>query len=232
MRLIFIGNIQVSLEILKTIRKLDKDILVGIITNRNKKPDSARVDLFSKKFGIPYILTRNVNNIKSEKWIKSKRPDLILCVGWSQILKKNILSIPNKYCIGFHPTKLPHNKGKHPLIWSIINDLKVSSTSFFIMNNKIDDGDLISQKKFILGRDEYVKSIYKKLIKNSKSQIKDLIKKIKSNNLVIKKINKNNKTYNYWRKRKYSDGKIDFRMNSRSIFNLVRALLPIPRSTF
>ena len=30
------------------------------------------------------------------------------------------------------------------------------------MNNKIDDGDLISQKKFILGRDEYVKSIYKK----------------------------------------------------------------------
>ena len=69
-----------------------------------------------------------------------------MCVGWSQILKKNILSIPNKYCIGFHPTKLPHNKGKHPLIWSIINDLKVSSTSFFIMNNKIDDGDLISQK--------------------------------------------------------------------------------------
>ena len=32
MRLIFIGNIQVSLEILKTIRKLDK-IFVGIITN-------------------------------------------------------------------------------------------------------------------------------------------------------------------------------------------------------
>ena len=51
MRLIFIGNIQVSLEILKTIRKLDKDILVGIITNRNKKPDSARVDLFSKNLG-------------------------------------------------------------------------------------------------------------------------------------------------------------------------------------
>ena len=51
MRLIFIGNIQVSLEILKTIRKLDKDILVGIITNRNKKPDSAESTYFPKNLG-------------------------------------------------------------------------------------------------------------------------------------------------------------------------------------
>ena len=56
MKLIFVGNIKISLELLRTIKQIDKNILAGIITNTNKKPDSARVDLFCKKFNIPYIL--------------------------------------------------------------------------------------------------------------------------------------------------------------------------------
>tara|TARA_B100001063_G_C16775568_1_gene564990 strand:+ start:2814 stop:3701 length:888 start_codon:yes stop_codon:yes gene_type:complete len=233
MKLIFVGNIMISLEVLKTIRQIDKNILAGIITNTNKKPDSARVDLFCKKFSIPYILSKNINSLKTKKWIESKNPDIILCVGWSQILKKEVLSIPKKYCIGFHPTKLPTNKGKHPIIWSIINDLKRSSTSFFLMNKKIDDGDVISQKNFIIGKNEYVSSVYKKIIKNSKTQIQNLIIKIKSGKLSVKKNKKKNNISNYWRKRTYNDGKIDFRMTGRSIFNLVRALShPYPGAHF
>jgi methionyl-tRNA formyltransferase len=232
MKLIFIGNIKVSLEVLKTINETNKNILAGVVTNNNKKPDSARVDLFCKKFKLPFILSKNINSVKTKKWIKSKKPDIILCVGWSQILKKKVLSIPKKYCIGFHPTRLPANKGKHPIIWSIINDLKNSSTSFFLMNKEIDDGHIISQKNYNIGKKEYVGSVYEKILKNAKTQIKDILLKIKSNKLVIKKIKKKIKS-NYWRKRSYNDGKIDFRMGGRSIFNLVRALsYPYPGAHF
>ena len=233
MKIVFVGNIIISLEVLKTIGNIEKKILAGIVTNNNKKPDSARVDLYAKKNKIPFILSKNINNKKTKQWINSKNPDVIFVVGWSQVLKKEVLSIPKKFCIGFHPTKLPNNRGKHPIIWSIIMDLRNSCTSFFIMNHKIDDGKIINQKKFFIGKNEYVKSTYNKIVKNAQNQIKDLILKIKLNKISTKKTKEKSNKSNYWRKRNYSDGKIDFRMNGRSIFNLVRALsYPYPGAHF
>ena len=39
-----------------------------------------------------------------------------------------------------------------------------------------------------------------------------------------KRIKQDNRLANYWRKRSSADGRIDFRMSSRLIYNLVRAL--------
>ena len=58
-------------------------------------------------------------------------PDLIICVGWSQILKSEILNIPKLGVIGFHPSKLPENRGKHPIIWSLVLGKKETASTFF-----------------------------------------------------------------------------------------------------
>lgn len=236
MNIVLIGNVKISLAILKHIYSKNKNYICGVITNKNtKKSDYADLISFSKKKKISLFLTRNINNKKSYKWIKSIRPDLLLCVGWSQIIKKEVLSLPKKGTIGFHPTKLPNNRGKHPIIWSLILDLKKTATTFFLMNESIDGGKIISQKVVNIGKYEYVKNIYKKITQNAKKQVLDILDLIKKNKINFKSnlTNKSLNNTNYWRKRYPIDGKIDFRMNGRAIFNLVRALShPYPGAHF
>ena len=85
----------------------------------------------------------------------------LICIGWPVLFRKKILSIPKKKSIGFHPSELPKNRGRHPIIWSIVLGLKYTASSIFIINSeKIpDSGNIITQKKNIL-RPNF---IYKKL---------------------------------------------------------------------
>jgi methionyl-tRNA formyltransferase len=53
-------------------------------------------------------------------------------------------------------------------------------------------------------------------------QIEEFIPKLQNGKYT--RIKQNNKDSNIWRKRNEADGLIDFRMNSRSIYNLTRAL--------
>ena len=72
------------------------------------------------------------------------------------LLKKN----KNKI-VGFHPTDLPHNKGRHPIIWSIILGLKKSAISFFLINKKADSGKIILKKSFNISENSNSTTVYK-----------------------------------------------------------------------
>ena len=69
-----------------------------------------------------------------------------MCVGWSKLIKKEILNIPKKGFIGYHPSLLPKNRGRHPLIWAKILGLKKTEATFFMLNDKAETGEIISQK--------------------------------------------------------------------------------------
>jgi len=44
--------------------------------------------------------------------------------GWSNLIKKELLNLTKWGVVGYHPTKLPFNKGIHPLIWTLALRLK------------------------------------------------------------------------------------------------------------
>ncbi len=232
MRVVFIGSVIFSSKMLTVIIKNKLDI-VGIITKKKSTYNSDHFDLTKtiKKKKIPVLYAKNINEKKNIQWLKSKKPDLIFCIGWSQILSKNILNIAKKGVIGFHPSNLPENKGRHPLIWTMALGLKKSYSTFFLMNSKVDDGPIISKKFFLVKRNYYVQDLYDKTINIAEKQIQDICISLKKNkNLSTKKqIGKTN----LWRKRSFKDGLIDWRMSAITINNLIRALsTPYPNAFF
>jgi len=124
--------------------------------------------------------------------------------------------------IGYHPSDLPSNRGRHPIIWALALGLKKIASTFFLMNENADSGSLLS-KKFIkiLDKDD-ANTIYNKLSNLAGPQLLKIIKKIKKGNL--RKIKQLDSKSNFWRKRNEVDGLIDWRMSATSIINLVRAL--------
>lgn len=221
MKIIFIGCAKSSFVLLKQCFKMNLNI-IGICT-KNKSWNKDFVDL-KKKFQlkkIDTIYSKNINSQKTLDWFKKKKPDLIFCFGWSEILKKKIINISKYGVIGFHPTNLPENRGRHPIIWSIALGLRSTASTYFkITNEKVDTGPIISQKKITISKNENSNSLYNKILKNAKIQIKNIVKTV-----VDKKKFPNKKIKsNSWRKRSFEDGKIDWRMPAENIDNLVRSL--------
>ena len=222
MRIVFIGSSESSKLLLKQSLRLNLNI-VGICTLK-KSFNHDFVDLIKEfsNLNIPKIYSSNINSNFSYKWIKNKKPDLIFCFGWSQILKKKIFSLSKIATIGFHPTELPKNRGRHPIIWSLVLGLNKTASTFFKIDNELpDSGRIISQKIIKIKKNDVARSLYNKIMASSIKQLSIIMKNLKKKKFFLKK---NNKIHNSWRKRKYIDGMIDWRMSAKNIYNLTRAL--------
>ena len=223
MNIIFIGCVQSSLVLLNELLVNGFNV-VGIVTKKNSHFNSDFRDLLPicKIYNIDIHYTKTGNDKDTYRFIKDRDPDLIYCFGWSHILSKDILEIPNLASVGFHPAKLPMNKGRHPLIWALVLGLKSTASTFFIMEEIVDNGYIISQVEIDIKFEDDAQSLYDKVLSVAKKQVLDITDGFIKNN--IKYLNTELMKDNVWRKRKKDDGKIDFRMSAESIYNLIRGL--------
>jgi methionyl-tRNA formyltransferase len=232
MRIVFIGNVKFSLEALKCLVKLEAEI-VGICTSKESEFNSDHIDLssFAETHGISSFYAKDINSKDSINWIDSKKPDIIFCFGWSWLIKKNILELAPLGVVGFHPTALPENRGRHPIIWALVLGLKKTASTFFFMDEGVDTGDIISQKEVLISDQYDARDLYLKIIEVALKQIEIFLPNLASGNYQRKK--QNLFFSNTWRKRISEDGLIDWRMSAISIHNLVRGLAkPYPGAHF
>ena len=83
-----------------------------------------------------------------DEMIHKYNPKYIFFIGWSWIVQKNI--IENYQCICLHPSPLPKYRGGSPIQHQIINGEDESAVTLFLMDDGLDTGDIIYQKKFSL----------------------------------------------------------------------------------
>lgn len=223
LRIVFIGCVEFSSKALKKLIDLE-NFPVGIITKKESIFNSDFNDLseIAIEHNIPFKHVNNVNHILNIEWIKSKKPDVILCFGWSSIIGNEILSIPCLGVIGYHPALLPYNRGRHPLIWALVLGLTKTASSFFFMDSGADTGDILSQREVKISNEDDARSLYNKITETGLIQIEEFITELALGN--FDRIKQQIGVGNSWRKRIKKDGKIDFRMTADGIKNLVRAL--------
>lgn len=223
MKIIFIGTVESSKEMLLKLLEIKAEI-VGVITKEqsNFNADFYNLAPICKQVDIPYIFATDINSQETIDWVNSLSPDIIICFGWSSLIKRELLNIPKLGIIGYHPSELPKNRGRHPLIWALALGLEQTASTFFFMDEGADSGDILSQEIIEIDYKDNAKTLYEKMIKTSLNQIERIILNLKNNS--YKKIKQDETKANYWRKRTKKDGIINFKMHSRTIYNLVRAL--------
>ncbi len=224
MKILFIGTVEFSFRALSKLIENDYNI-VGLITKKVSKFNSDFYDLtpLAEKYNIPLIYRTKNNEAELITFIADKTPDVIYCFGWSHILPNNILKIPSYGVVGFHPAELPYNRGRHPIIWALFLGLRQTASTFFIMDEGADTGDIISQEIIKIDNDNAQK-LYNRIIDVAIKQILVFSEDLQNNDGNIKRIVQYKHEGNSWRKRGKDDGKIDFRMSSEAIVNLVKSL--------
>ena len=104
----------------------------------------------------------NINEYKND--IIEFKPEYLLSVYYRFIINKEILSIVNYRAMNLHPSLLPKYRGAMSSVWAILNDESVTGITFHYINEKIDDGNIILQKKVIIDDWDTAFSLYHKLI--------------------------------------------------------------------
>lgn len=223
MKIFLIGTVSFSKKVLEKLLYINAEI-VGVATKFKSDFNADHIDLtplcIENNIAVKYI--KDINAPHVTKWIDSLQPDVIFCCGWSSLIKRKLLELPKLGVVGFHPTELPENRGRHPIIWSIALGLETGAATFFFMEEGADSGDILSQKTFPILYEDDAASVYLKMEKSALEQIEEIIPSLQKGN--NKRSRQDHSRGNIWRKRGIKDGEIDFRMSSFALYNLVRAL--------
>ncbi len=211
----------------KIIKKYKKNIL-GIITKKGKNytknlAKKKKINLFQIKNKKEIIL------LFKKKLIKLKI-DLIIIIEFGIILPKFIIKIPKLGCYNVHPSLLPKWRGPSPIQYSILNGDKITGITIIKINNKIDQGDIILQKKCKISKKDNYITLYNKLTNLSKNIINNIIKKIFLNKISIIKQSKFNISYTFKINKK--DGKINWNYSAKKINRLIKAFYKWPKTFF
>ena len=169
---IFVGCVESSYVILK--HMIENGMIVsGIITMDSSavNADFHSLAPLAEEYGINCFITNNINDAETMGFVRSKAPEVIYCFGWSRLIGKELLSLPKYGVIGFHPAAIPYNRGRHPLIWALALGLNKTASTFFVMDEGADTGDIISQKEIIIDYEDDAQSLYEKVLQTAKDQV-------------------------------------------------------------
>lgn len=224
MRIVFMGCVDFSHALLCKVLTLPDAEVVGVVTREssNFNTDFCSLRPLADHARIPCFL--DVGNRQEEMvaWIYSLAPDVVYCFGWPYLLRKTILGVPLLGVIGYHPTALPKNRGRHPIIWTLVLGLTETASSFFFMDEGADSGDVLSQKKLDVQEEDDASTLYERLKEVALNQVEEFTPLLATGD--FSRIHQIHANANIWRKRSRADGKIDWRMPAKGIYNLVRAL--------
>lgn len=74
------------------------------------------------------------------------RPDLLVSIAASQILKPRVLRVPPLGCINLHSAPLPRYQGMMPNFWTLVHGEREAAVTVHYMVEKLDAGDILVQR--------------------------------------------------------------------------------------
>ncbi len=234
MRFAFVTCVKVGLECMDAIYKSGFKLDLAItLSDDVSKAKSGRVfiDDFCKSNEIYLVKTQHINSLEILKYIKDFQIDWLFIIGWSQIANEDIIKAPNIGAIGAHPTLLPKGRGRAPIPWTILKGLNETGVTFFKLNEEIDTGSILLQKKIKLQKNESATTLYQKVCKTHSEMMPEIINLIMDNKL--KEVKQNHLKSSYWPGRKPSDGLINLKGSVTEAEILIRATTrPYPGAYF
>jgi methionyl-tRNA formyltransferase len=225
------GTPEFAVECLDVLVKSNHNIL-AVVTSEDKPAGRGQKIKISeiKKYSITKnIKTLQPKNLKDPSFlneIKLLKPDIFIVVAF-RMLPKILWEIPKKGTINLHASLLPNLRGAAPIHWAIINGLQKTGVSTFYINENIDCGEIIEQKKVSISENENTGELYNKLKKIGALTILSTLEKIDEKD--FKSIKQNESKENLKApKLNRENTKIDWNKPSNEIHDFIRGLNPFP----
>ncbi|MDP3785004.1 MAG: methionyl-tRNA formyltransferase [bacterium] len=154
------------------------------------------------------------------------RPDVGVMAYYRKILPKEALTIPKKGILNVHHSLLPRWRGPAPVKYAILEGDRKTGVSIILTSEKVDAGDILSQKEIeILPEDTYL-SLERRLIEIGVPLLLETLPLYLKGKIQAQVQDESQATYS--KIIKTEDGKIEWSRPVEEIHRQIRALNPEP----
>ena len=229
--IIFMGTPQFAVEALKKMHESNHQI-VGVVCPPDKP--SGRGQKLKSCDVKQYALSQNLNVLQPERLkcakfiseLKSLNADLFIVVAF-RMLPKEVWSIPQYGTFNIHASLLPQYRGAAPINWALINGENKTGVTSFLIDEKIDTGEILLYKECEIGINENVGELHNRLMHLGAELTIETCEGI-FNKKIKPRRQDNSSELKYAPKLFKCDCKIDWSKSSIEIYNHIRGLSPYP----
>jgi formyltetrahydrofolate-dependent phosphoribosylglycinamide formyltransferase len=147
-------------------KKKNSKFIINLIISNNLEAKGLN---YAKQFNISKKIINFSNAKKAEKIalneLKKKKIKLVCLAGFMRILSKNFIRNFEGKIINIHPSLLPKYKGLNTHRRVLINSEKYSGCTVHYVNSRLDSGKIILQKKVKVFKNDTVKKLSQRILK-------------------------------------------------------------------
>ena len=230
MKVLFMGTPEFAVASLAAIHQSSHEV-VGVVTStdkpagRGKKIQSSAVKKYAVENGLKLLQPNNLKENSFIEELKALKADVFVVVAF-RMLPKVVWSIPPNGTFNLHASLLPQYRGAAPINWAIINGEKKSGITTFLIDDKIDTGEILLQEEVIINEGDNAGILHDRLMNLGAKLILKTINDLKKIKPVRQASSKENLNTAY--KLNKSNTRINWEDSSKSIKQLILGLSPYP----
>jgi methionyl-tRNA formyltransferase len=233
-KIVFMGSPDFALS---TLRVLYANYpVVGVVTQPDRAAGRGRelkpppVKSLASELGIPVIQPENLRQPEAMEQLRAWAPDVIVVAAFGQILKQDVLDLPEFGCINVHASLLPRWRGAAPINAAILHGDEQTGVTIMKMDAGLDTGPILSQRSVRIEPEETAGSLFEKLSTLGADLLLDTLPKYFSGEITPRPQPEEGVTYAGMMKKE--EGRLDFSQSARELERKVRAFNPWPGAYF
>jgi methionyl-tRNA formyltransferase len=228
-RIVFMGSPDFALP---TLRRLNEVFsVVGVVTQPDRPAGRGRtltpppVKSLANELDLPVIQPASLNEQEAKAQLRSWEPNLIVVVAFGQILRQDVLDLPQFGSINVHASLLPRWRGAAPIQAAILHGDSQTGVTIMKMDSGVDTGPLLSQQTIPLLKKETAGSLSPKLAKLGADLLIETLPAYLKGDLTPQP-QQGEATYAHMLKK--VDGELDLARSAQELERKVRAYDPWP----
>lgn len=227
--IVFMGTPEFAVPVLQGL--LENYKIRAVVTQPDRPGNHGKINISPiKKLALEHaILVLQPESIKEDyQEIINLNPDIIITCAYGQIIPRQLLEIPRLGCINVHASLLPKLRGGAPIHKAIIEGHSKTGITIMYMNNKMDEGDIITQREIPILDDDTASSLHDKLSILGKELLLETLPSIINGTNSRTPQDSSLATYAFTLRKE--DEKLNFDKTKRQLYNQIRGLNSWPGS--
>ncbi len=210
--------------------------VVGVVTQPDRASGRGRelkappVKLLAQELNIPVIQPQKLREPEAMQQLQSWNPELIVVAAFGQILRKEVLELPQYGCINIHASLLPRGRGAAPINAAVLAGDEETGVTIMKMDVGLDTGPMLSMRKIRITPDDTAGSLLQALSTLGADLLIETLPAYISGNLIPQPQPTEGATYAPMLKKE--DGLLDFNHPAVDLERRVRAMNPWPGAWF
>jgi methionyl-tRNA formyltransferase len=232
MRLLFIGTGEIGVPVLRWLLESEAHELVGVVTQpdkpvgRDQRIEAPPIKAALAGSHVPVSQPKRIKNEEAVAEIRVLAPDVIVVMAYGQILPRAILEVPRIACLNLHASLLPKHRGAAPIQAAIVAADRETGISVMYMDEGLDTGDVLLQKRIDIAGNETGGSLHDRLAGIAPPALQEALAQLRAG--TAPRIPQDSSAATYAPKLEREHGRIDWSESAALIERKIRAFNPWP----